>query len=303
MCPPGLTYPFFAHETRQKINIYGCCLTCIKEKRQTRCPQKHSDEKRGLTFVTTVPEYLYSLTLGYELVCIHEALLYTESDYIFRTYINFLAREKIRFSKIPANETAMSYADRINISLQLSGTWKLDENSFQYNNQFRNLCKLFLNTIAGKLIQTEDNFQTILVHCQGELEKLFWEKRIEYLEAATPEIMQVVIKTNQKKANRSRNVVIGAYVLGLSKIKMSQAIHAVAKSGGIPMYSDTGKLHLLCDSVFHLFLTNSVTTRYRQFGCKNGRKVFFPKKCVTFFSTNAIYKVRHMTMGYFFEIF
>lgn len=240
LCPPDLKYPFFPYENKQGINTYGCCQSCIKEQRQGKCPKKHIKSKRAITLVTTIPEYLYSLTLGYELVKIHEALLYRETSFIFTDFINFLAREKIRFSMVPADETAEDYASKVNTCLNLTDRWKLDEGSFQYNVELRMLIKLILNALAGKFIQSEDNFQTILVHSQVELEKLFWEKKIENLELITPEIMQVLIKKQAKKANRSRNVVIGAYILGLSKVKMSQSIHDVLNSGGIPMYSDTG---------------------------------------------------------------
>ena len=242
LCPTDLQYPFFPHESSKNINVYGCCKTCIKERRQTRCPKRHSVDERSLSLVVTVPEYIYSLSLGYELVEMHEALLYRNKAAIFKDFMSFLAREKIRFSKVPSSETAASYAEKINQSLGLTGSWQLKESSFSYNVQMRTFCKTFLNVIAGKFIQSEDGFQTILVHSQVELEKLFWEKKIQSLEMATPDVMQVVIKTTSKKANRSRNVVIGAYILGLSKIKMSEAIKRVEKSGGTPMYSDTGNI-------------------------------------------------------------
>ena len=246
LCPSDLMHPFFPHENSKNINVYGCCKKCIKEKRQTRCPERHSVDERGLTLVVTVPEYTYSLSLGYELVKIHEALLYKNKATIFKDFINFLAREKIRFSKIPPHETGSSYAEKINEDLGLTGTWQLKESSFNYNSQMRTFCKIFLNVIAGIFIQAEDGYQTILVHSQVELEKLFWEKKIHNLEMITPDIMQVVIKHTLKKANRSRNVVIGAYILGLSKIKMSRAIEQVERSGGTPMYSDTGTNLLEC---------------------------------------------------------
>lgn len=134
-------------------SVSPACRTCA-EKGQTG-PCTHSPEKRALIGNYCLDEIAYAVcTFGYKIIKIFEARVSDTFAPIFMDYLKILARNKIKFSGIPAYITSDSekqvYVDKINEEMEFEGSEALKVSEFTYQPQKRSLAKLMSNSLLGK---------------------------------------------------------------------------------------------------------------------------------------------------------
>jgi hypothetical protein len=94
--PPVALIPFLQYRIKQKYaekTISAMCRTCAEKSLQKPC--QHSDNERAFVSVWTLDELAYAKSIGYKLVQIYEAYVYEETQPIFSTFLETLAKYKV----------------------------------------------------------------------------------------------------------------------------------------------------------------------------------------------------------------
>ena len=76
-------------------SISAICRTCAENSLTTPC--RHSVDERSFISVWTLDELAYAVTaLEHEILDIYEAYVYTESEVIFKDFLETLAKYKVQ---------------------------------------------------------------------------------------------------------------------------------------------------------------------------------------------------------------
>lgn len=163
VCPQSLLVPYLSMRIEQKLpggaktekSISPICSKCAETMSHNPC--EHDEEDRSLVSCYTISEIGYAVKkLGYKLLCMYEAHIYTRSEYIFRDFLEPFAREKIINSGFPDDtgktpESKQAYVDSVNQGMG----WQEGHASFvnvgdiQNNNSQRSFQKLCQNALLG----------------------------------------------------------------------------------------------------------------------------------------------------------
>ena len=75
-------------------SISAMCRTCAEKSLTAICP--HNDQEKAFISVYSLDEIAYAVnTLGYTLLNIYEAYVYTQHEPIFQSFLHMLAKYKV----------------------------------------------------------------------------------------------------------------------------------------------------------------------------------------------------------------
>nr|XP_049580541.1 uncharacterized protein LOC125971340 isoform X2 [Syngnathus scovelli] len=161
--PRGLYFPVLPFKTAKGKLVFTLCRTCAEcNNQQTACT--HSDEQRSLTGVWTTPEFVKALDLGYTVAEITEVWHYTRtSDTIFRDYMRAFLKGKQESSGYPAHVVNQADRERYIEGYAIHQGIQLDPSKIAVNPGKRQVSKLCLNNLWGKLAQRDNMTNTKIV--------------------------------------------------------------------------------------------------------------------------------------------
>lgn len=254
LCPRNLNRPFLAAKSGDKT-YYCCCLLCNGTKRRGACV--HTDEERYFFTTCCTAELCYSLSLGYKIGHIFEAICYKDRAPIFSSYLKILLAGKSKHSPVPSTVDSETYCKEINRSLNLCERLKLCSTSLLPNPGLRSLYKNLINTLPGKWSQNNDDCQTLYLTTQEELTDLYYQstKVLEDIHCYN-NICQATVRSKKRTVNRSCNTIIAAYTLAYGRICLDQRVKYIESLGGCSHYIDSD---CVC---YHLPKTISIYENY-----------------------------------------
>jgi hypothetical protein len=224
--------------------LFGLCATCMKEKRKTFCD--HKDAKRWLTDTWTCHEVSYAIVhCGYKLIKIHEALIYTDTEEIFRDFYSLLAKMKITSEKPPhsTEEELDHYVESINRVMPWLNITKED---LRHNEALRAFAKLLSNSALGKLSQNELKKRVCYVRNWEELYKLITNPnyKISTINPIHDFLAEVTYEERDFMIGLQRNThcVVYSHVTAFARTEMLQDMKLIQQLGYNLFYTDTDSI-------------------------------------------------------------
>jgi hypothetical protein len=248
--PQNLYFPFLMCKTKDNKTINTLCKKCA-EKKSTKC--NHGINDRAICDTFMISEIEFALTLGYHIIAIHESHIYTNSDYILKSYIQYLNFYKTKHSECLKNFDSVvdkeNYCKFLNQKMELNEPFLLKVEEIHPNSQKRSFYKLMSNALFGKLEQKNDKSQTKFVNKQSDLEDIFFsENKIIDLNCINDQICQVQISPNYSKLppNRKSNCYLGAQVTAFARQIIYEHVEHLTKNEAFIYQVD-------CDSIIFSF--------------------------------------------------
>lgn len=236
--PPDLKYPFLPYRLKTGLCVYPLCKLCA-ESALPLCT--HSDNERSLTGCYTISEINYSLSLNYKILAIHEAYIYTKSDYILKDFVKELNFLKTKYSDclshLSSTEEKERYCEFLNDELQFKK--KLTINNVKPNNLKRNWYKLAVNCFFGKFSQRSDNDTTVFVNSQKQLNDIFFSaNEIKDFNCINEKICLLTIGRQKLEIlpDRKHNVTIGSQITAYARIFIHEYILLLANVANCKLY-------------------------------------------------------------------
>jgi hypothetical protein len=239
--PKNLEKPFLLCRSRDNKVYQTLCSTCCEHSIR-EC--NHSRNERAITGEYYVNEIIYAINLGYELLDIYEAYLYTNSSYFLKSFVEILDYMKLKNSNLFSNcktpEQRMQKCTELNY---LYSDLNINQTNVEFNPRKRTLYKLMANSFFGKFQQKSNRSKVLFISTQEDLEKTYFEHKIKNIFCFNDEICQVEIEKTDKKVLPSRlyNCLIGGQITAFARETVHKHICNIEKIGTV-YYVD-------CDSI------------------------------------------------------
>lgn len=253
--PSDLMFPFLLYRKRDGSVTLTLCKTCA-ENVILEC--KHNEQERSLTGSYMISEIEYALSLGYQIMYIHEIHCYKKSEKILSDFIKVLNCLKIKasdcFAGLKSDDEKQLICNRMNEKMNLDSYQCISPSNVQPNPAKKNFYKLMCNSLFGKFIQRTDKPQIKYVHCQDELNELFYNgSKIEDYFCLNDEICLVSTSPNVLKLppNRNQNLYIGSQITAFAREVMHRHAMQLNDIPGCKLYQ------IECDSLFFSLPNNS----------------------------------------------
>lgn len=198
--PRGLFIPVLPYKGPQGKLFFPLCRTCSENNNQEK-PCDHSDQERALTAVWVTPEFTKALEKGYRVAKIFEVWNFSrKSDTLFKEYIKTFLRCKQMASGYPASVTDQESKDKYIRDYHDREGILLDPDRIEVNKTKRNVSKLYLNSLWGKLSQRCNMLTTSIIKDPEEfLEFVFSDQyEISHFSFLSQDIALVQWRRNKK---------------------------------------------------------------------------------------------------------
>ncbi|KAJ8962385.1 hypothetical protein NQ318_018369 [Aromia moschata] len=226
--------------------MFVLCRTCGETMNQEECT--HTDEQRALTGTWVIDEVNKALTLGYELMKIHEIWNYqvdqfntvTKAGGLFTDMMNKFIKVKQQASGWPNNCSTQEQKDRYIEEFLTRENVQLEFAEIIENPGLRSLAKLILNSFWGKLGQRENQPKTKIVRDPSEFFGMLIDPGI-FVNSALPINEDTLVVNWEQKEEAydilsTVNVVIAAYVTTQARLKLYSYLERL---GDRVLYYDT----------------------------------------------------------------
>ncbi|XP_029561594.1 uncharacterized protein LOC115157467 [Salmo trutta] len=198
--PRGLFIPVLPYKGPQGKLFFPLCRTCSENNNQEK-PCDHSDQERALTAVWVTPEFTKALEKGYRVAKIFEVWNFSrKSDTLFKEYIKTFLRCKQMASGYPSSVTDQESKDKYIRDYHDREGILLDPDRIEVNKTKRNVSKLYLNSLWGKLSQRCNMLTTTIIKDPEEfLEFVFSDQyEISHFSFLSQDIALVQWRRNTK---------------------------------------------------------------------------------------------------------
>jgi len=245
--PKSLKYPFLLYRIGD-LSYATLCCKCAELESKNYC--KHSNEERALIGTYMISEIEYSLKIGYTILEVFEVHGYFKFDFIMEPFIRLLNLLKTKSCDIPQTCTTQAektlFCQNINEQLKLHSSQQLTPKSFKPNNAKRNFYKLAANTFFGKFSQRSDHSKVVFVHTQQELEKYFFQSKINDITCISELVCMIQYSSAGSKLppNLKHNVYIGAQITANGRQIMHEHLMTLYHTANCTVY------HINCDSIY-----------------------------------------------------
>lgn len=197
-----------------------------------------------------ISEIEYALTLGYQLLTIHELHVYTNQDFILKPFIEHLNFLKTKYSDLfescMSKDAKENYCTLLNSEMNYCSPLKLTVNNVSPNIAKRNFYKLAANSFFGKFAQHRDLQKLNFVSNQADLEELLVAETINDIFSVNENLCIVSTAKNKLKAVPSLkyNVYIGSQITAFARQQIHQHIMTLSQIPGCTIF------HVNCDSLY-----------------------------------------------------
>ncbi|XP_036820429.1 uncharacterized protein LOC110515264 [Oncorhynchus mykiss] len=237
--PRGLFIPVLPYRGPQGKLFFPLCRTCSENIQQTPCD--HSDQERALTGVWVTVEFSKALEMGYRVAKIFEVWNFTKkSDTLFKEYIKTFLRCKQMASGYPASVTDQESKDRYIQDYHDREGILLDPDRIEVNKTKRNVSKLYLNSLWGKLAQRCNMLTTSIIKDPEEfLEFVFSDQyEISHFSFLSQDIALVQWRRNKKWVlpPGNVNVFLAAFTTAYGRLELYKLMEQLQRR---VLYHDT----------------------------------------------------------------
>ena len=251
--PQDLLLPFLPYRTANGKTVNTLCVTCA-ERQLRKC--QHSAEERAITSSYMISEIEFALSLNYQIMHIHEAHLYFESDFILKDFIKAINFFKTKSSKIFQNcnseEDKLKICKTLNLEMDLLAPFQLTPENNCPNDSKRTFYKLMANALFGKFEQKSNKTQTLFLNSQSDIEDIYFsENKIDDIFCLNEEICQIQVIPNELKLppNRKTNCYLGAQITAYARQIIYEKVQKLIIANAIIYQID-------CDSIIFTLPTN-----------------------------------------------
>jgi len=250
LAPKKLMFPYLMYRKKNGSNVLALCCTCAEEEKLFHECQ-HNDRARCFTASYLISEVEFALSLGYQILFIHEIHCFTNSDYILKDFVQLMNDHKLLasdcFKQCKTDVERLELCSLINENLSRSNVPKIYLSTFKPNIRKRNFFKLICNALFGKLSSRSDKPTLKYVNSQDELADIFHSSsRIEDVYCINDNTCLVKTCANTLKLppNRSSNVYIGSQIIAYSREIMYKHLMTLQTIPNCKIYQ------IECDSIF-----------------------------------------------------
>lgn len=258
--PRDLYIPVLPYFYNKRL-YFPLCGACTRDLQITPC--EHNNLERSLIGTWTIYEVKVSLLKGYEMIEVYEIWSYdispyneeTKTNQVFSEYIRTFAKIKMEASGYPPGVETEKQKDEYIKDVEIRDNIKLDKNKIIKNSSFRQVSKLILNTIWGKVSQRgeEGRTKTSVIRKRKELYDLLFSDVVEVVDLYFPNTDTAFVQWKIKKdaidvsppQNKSISVILGAYTTAVAR----QVLRAeLEKLNEAVAYIDTDSIVLIAES-------------------------------------------------------
>lgn len=249
--PQGLYHPVLPRHLHSKLMNVLCraCGDLADHEGVEECT--HSREERMFRGTWVVDEVVEALNQGYELIKTHETWEYRITQYdpcdpstvetsgLFAEYVNANLKGKIEASGWPKSCDTEAKKAAFVAKMRSQGV-EIEPGNMVFNAGLRQLCKINLNCLWGKLSQGNNLKQTLIVTDTKTHYELLTNPAVEVL-SITPlneeaELVQFRLRDEAAQPGRTTSVVAAAYTTAQARLELYKYLN---KLGERVMYYDT----------------------------------------------------------------
>jgi G:T-mismatch repair DNA endonuclease (very short patch repair protein) len=245
--PKNSFFPYLMYRLQNGSTVNCLCAKCAESSKISKC--NHSDKERALTGSYFISEINFALTLGYEVISIHECHFFESADFILKDFVQTINCLKIQNSNClqacKTIEEKKLYCAYLNDMMELKEPFKLQPKNIKDNESAKQFYKLIANSLFGKFQQKANRTKTKFFTSQTELENVYFSKDIiKQINCINENICQVEIEPDQCKQspNRETNCYIGGQLTAYARQYIYEQIQAVSQVGKV-YYCD-------CDCIY-----------------------------------------------------
>lgn len=163
----------------QSKNYRMSCKKCLLEQQKGLCC--HSLEERSFRSTYCLCEIFHAYSLGYVILELEEALIYTQLDNIFSSFFKLCASYKIRYDNVPAEyqHRLETYCEEINTGMGFTESFeRLSPDLLVTNLSEKTATKNKINSVIGKLGQRPAHPCVEFVNDPDRLDTMFSNDKI-----------------------------------------------------------------------------------------------------------------------------
>lgn len=248
--PRKMFLPFLMYRIKCGKNVLTLCRTCSenfnfrKNKFVRNC--RHSEDKRALTSSYLISEIEYAMSLGYEIIQIHEIHAYHSQKFILQEFVKCIDSLKLKHSTF-SSEPTTEFCQKINSELNLPQAFMLEPKTFEKNEFKQSLYKIATNSFFGKLQQRSDYAATKFIATQYELEEMYklYGDDIFNITCHNETVCQIDFyeKITSKTRNLKQNCYLGAEITSNARLVLYQHLKQLNETEGVTLfYCDTDSI-------------------------------------------------------------
>ena len=222
------------------------CKKCLLEQRKSLCP--HSLEERSFRSTYCLCEIFHAYKLGYVILELEEALIYTQQDNIFSSFFKLCASYKIRYDNVPAEyqHRLETYCEEINAGMGFTESELLSPDLLVTNISEKTATKNKINSVIGKLGQRPAHPKVEFVNDPDRLDAMFTNEKINiqsvfHINESTLQV-NYLEKEEYVQDSRKNSPLINALITAHSRIFLDTNIRKLQSKAISILYCDTDSL-------------------------------------------------------------
>jgi len=246
--PSDLQHPFLLYRKKNRSVVLSLCKECA-ENESFRC--RHTNKQKHFTATYMISEIEFALTLGYKIIHIHEAHIYTESEFILKDFVHTLNYFKIlaseNFKSCHTNKEKETMCKLIASKMNFDESQPIDMTNSKPNQKKRNFYKLMCNSLFGKFLQRQDKPRLRYISNQDELDRIFYAGiKINDFFCINDDMCLISTEENVLKMppNRAQNVYIGSQITAYAREIIYRSLMQLNLLPNCKIYQ------IECDSLF-----------------------------------------------------
>lgn len=222
--------------------LFTLCNTCASKLNMSTCI--HNDNERSICGTWVIAEVNKAISLNYSIIEIFEIWTFDVvkgDNGLFTKYVNHFLKSKQECSDWPANCTSKLQKEAYIKSYEDHEGIALDSSKISDNPGLRNLSKLCLNSLWGKMIQGENYSQSKILHKEEDFFKIICDDSIEindmvFFNENDSVLLEYKFKDNLNKPSPNINVIIGSFTTCYARLILFDLMYQL---GERILYADT----------------------------------------------------------------
>lgn len=245
--PKKLFIPVLPLKSEGRL-IFPLCNACTIKLNVDKC--NHSDQDRSMVGTWVIAEVVKAINQNYKIIQIFEMWCFDVlegENGLFTGYVNQFLKSKQECSNWPPDcNTELQKKNYIN-SYKIHEGINLEPSKIADNPGLRNLSKLCLNSLWGKLIQSENYSQCKVIHTEEDFYKIICDNSIDVYDMTffnndESILVEYKYKDIMSKPSKNINVIIGAFTTAYARLMLFDVIKEL---GERVLYVDTDSVIFL----------------------------------------------------------
>jgi len=249
--PNDLLEPFLQYRADDKLVFLTLCKTCARKKIKKSC--RHTGRKsKAFSSCYMITDLNKAHEENYEII-FYEIHHYPQKEYIFQSFMQLLGSERLKNSggleNLKSNEEKQMYCDRINENMGLPDSIKLTPFNVSDCPLKKQLFKIMLNSVIGKLAQKKTFTTTYFASSQFQIEEEASKSEILSFFNISENVCQINLRRIKSHhfPDRDSNVYIAAEINARARCIIYDHLKEIKKANGRVYAVDTDCLFFSLD--------------------------------------------------------